>query len=108
LQNREYGGGFLYGQPELFVGSLGDGLLVARSEALTGVGGGGGGGGVGGGVNSGGGGTGGGADGDPMKPSLRHDGSSFLHPHAAHSPSSASSAPQHNGRTQQVRNPGRS
>lgn len=41
-----------------------------------------------------------------MKPLLRHDGSSFLHPHAVHSPSSGSSASQHNGRTQQVANVG--
>ena len=103
IQSRDYSSGFLYGQPELFVGSLGDGLLASRTEALAVSNGGGGAGSGGGGVGSGGGVN--GVNGDSMKASLRHDGGSFLHPHVGHSPSSgssASAASQLNGRSQQV------
>ena len=89
LKSRDYGGGFLYGQPELF-GSLGDGLLAARSEALSVVAA----------ASSGGGGSGG----DSLKP-LRnhHDGSGFLHGHVPSSVSvTATIQSAQNGRQHQV------
>ena len=89
IKSRDYGGGFLYGQPELF-GSLGDGLLAARSEALSVVAA----------ASSGGGGSGG----DSLKP-LRnhHDGSGFLHGHVPSSVSvTATIQSAQNGRQHQV------
>lgn len=89
-QSRDYGGGFLYGQPELF-GSLGDGLLAARSEVLAAA------------ASSGGSGVGSGnGSGDSIK-SLRgvNDASGFLHGHVPSSVSASIQSAQ-NGR-QQVR-----
>ena len=106
-QSRDYGGGFLYGQPELF-GSLGDGLLASRSEVMGSGGGIGGNGGGGGSAGSGGGGNNhghvqglnGGNHPDGIKPLARHDTSGFLHPHSGLQVTSSGSLQSQNGRQQ--------
>ena len=89
-QSRDYGGGFLYGQPELF-GSLGDGLLAARSEALAAA-------------SSGS--SGSAAGGDSIK-SLRgiNDGSGFLHGHVPSSVSVTTTIQTGQNGRQQVAHP---